>query len=88
METQNCKRVYLTRNRTNNLNNLNFKSNEHLNSEKILFTRYNIILEETLGKGSYSKVKIGYDLKNKRRIAVKIIDFSKVPTDFRVYKLS
>ena len=54
-------------------------------SDRAILAHSKIILRETLGRGSFSKVKEAYDLKNARQIAVKIIDCSKAPKDFQVF---
>lgn len=53
-------------------------------TDRAVLAHHKIILKETLGKGSYSKVKEGYDFKHSRQIAVKIIDCTKAPKDFKV----
>jgi serine/threonine protein kinase len=53
-------------------------------TDRAVLAYHKIILKETIGKGSYSKVKEAYDFKNSRQIAVKIINCSKAPKDFQV----
>ena len=53
-------------------------------TDRAILARAKIILKQTLGRGTYSKVKQAYDLANLRSIAVKIIDCSKAPKDFQV----
>lgn len=53
-------------------------------TDRAVLARAKIVLKQTLGKGTYSKVKQAYDLANLREIAVKIIDCSKAPKDFQV----
>lgn len=52
-------------------------------TDRAIMARNKIILKETLGKGTYSKVKHAYDLGKCRQLAVKIIDRSKAPKDFQ-----
>ena len=52
-------------------------------TDRAVLARNKIILKETLGTGSYSKVKEGFDLTQLRKVAVKIIDCSKAPKDFQ-----
>ena len=53
-------------------------------SDQTILSRHGIILNKILlGYGSYSKVKAGYDLKLKRKLAVKIIDRLKAPLDYQ-----
>jgi serine kinase len=52
-------------------------------TDRAILAQNNIVLKETIGRGSYSKVKEAYDLKNMRQVAVKIIDLSKAPADFQ-----
>ena len=58
-----------------------FKAN--LLTDRAVLARSKIILKETVGTGSYSKVKEGFDLGQLRKVAVKIIDCSKAPKDFQ-----
>lgn len=55
-------------------------------TDRAILARSKIVLKQTLGRGTYSKVKQAYDLMNLRSIAVKIIDCSKAPKDFQVSK--
>jgi serine kinase len=52
-------------------------------TDRAILARHKILLKETIGRGSYSKVKQAYDLVNFRQVAVKIIDCSKAPKDFQ-----
>ena len=52
-------------------------------TDRAIMAQNRIVLKETIGKGSYSKVKEAYDFKNSRQVAVKIIDLSKAPKDFQ-----
>jgi testis-specific serine kinase len=52
-------------------------------TDRAVMARQNIALCATLGKGSYSKVKLAYDLNTKMKIAIKIIDRSMAPKDFQ-----
>ena len=52
-------------------------------TDRAILAQNKILLKETIGRGSYSKVKEAYDLKNLRQVAVKIIDLSKAPADFQ-----
>lgn len=56
-------------------------------TDRAILARAKIALKQTLGRGTYSKVKQAYDLANMRSIAVKIIDCSKAPKDFQVPNL-
>lgn len=51
-------------------------------TDRAILAQYKIILKDTLGKGSYSKVKEAYEI-GLGQIAVKIIDRSKAPKDFQ-----
>ena len=61
-----------------------YKCNSY--TDRAILARSKIVLKQTLGRGTYSKVKEAYDLLNMRSIAVKIIDCSKAPKDFQVLK--
>jgi serine kinase len=52
-------------------------------TDRALLAQNRIVLKETIGKGSYSKVKEAFDLKKMHKVAVKIIDCSKAPQDFQ-----
>jgi serine kinase len=52
-------------------------------TDRAIMARNKIILKETLGKGTYSKVKQAFDFAKYRQLAVKIIDRSKAPKDFQ-----
>lgn len=54
-------------------------------TDRAILARSKIVLKQTLGRGTYSKVKQAYDLINLRPLAVKIIDCSKAPKDFQVW---
>lgn len=85
---QKSKDSFTTRNRQSYLNNQTSQiKKEYISPDKALLSRYDIILKETIGEGSYSKVKEAYDFKNSRRLAVKIIDFKKTSKDFRVNRI-
>ena len=51
-------------------------------TDRAILAQNKILLRDTIGRGSYSKVKEAYDLNNLRQIAVKIIDCTKAPKDF------
>jgi serine kinase len=52
-------------------------------TDRAFLAQNRILLKETIGKGSYSKVKEAFDLNRMNKIAVKIIDCSKAPQDFQ-----
>lgn len=57
---------------------LNYAYTDHA-----MMAQHRILLKETVGRGSYSKVKEAYDYKTMRQVAVKIIDLTRAPKDFQ-----
>jgi serine kinase len=55
----------------------------YMYTDRAVLAQHNIVLGETIGRGSYSKVKEAYDMVNMRQVAVKIIDLTKAPKDFQ-----
>ncbi|KAK3549588.1 hypothetical protein QTP86_005253 [Hemibagrus guttatus] len=53
-----------------------------MEDEAKILKRYGYVLDRTLGKGSYGKVKSAYSRELRRKVAVKIIDRTKAPADF------
>jgi serine kinase len=52
-------------------------------TDRAILAQNHIILKDTIGKGSYSKVKEAFDLRESKLLAVKIIDCTQAPKDFR-----
>jgi serine kinase len=54
-----------------------------VHTDRAIMASRKVLLKDTIGKGSYSKVRGAYDLERLRYIAVKIIDRAKAPLDFQ-----
>lgn len=54
-----------------------------IKTDRALLASKRILLSDTIGKGSYSKVKQAFDLNTNKKIAIKIIDREKAPKDFQ-----
>jgi serine kinase len=52
-------------------------------TDRAFLAQKRIVLKETIGKGSYSKVKEAFDFQKMHKVAVKIIDCFKAPQDFQ-----
>lgn len=52
-------------------------------TDRAVLANRKILLKDTIGKGSYSKVKGAFDIEKFQKVAVKVIDRSKAPKDFQ-----